>query len=123
MAAPYSQFTTYQFGTSATFNRLVQGDQYPEWFQAKQNYTQDYGLRGSRDFLDLGALTFDQLPMIAVFASSEEREDMITRIGAEATLVNSRGFSETAVLISAGRVYVNAPGLWGLQVTFIRRPA
>lgn len=121
MSVPYSTFTIYQFGSSAQFNRLTESN-YQEWFGSKVQFTQDAVKGSTRDYVDIGATGFEPLAFVAVFGSVSERDDMASRIGSEATLSNSKGFSDTAILISAQRIDVNGPSLYGLQVSFVKRP-
>lgn len=122
MSVPYTQFTVYTFGSSASFNRLVDNN-YPVWFGQKIEYTQDSVKASGRDYVDIGATVFENLAFIAVFGSAAERTDMIARIGSQATLANDKGYSDVAILINAGPIDIAAPGLYGLSVTFVKRPA
>lgn len=119
MSAPTGA-TSYSFAGS-TFYRLVSGD-YPPWFNARQEYTQDLVLDSTQDYLDLAATAYESLALRAVVFSAADRSALLELLGTTAVFSTSSGRSQAATLVSASAVDLGLPGFFAMDLTFIRRP-
>jgi hypothetical protein len=112
--------TAYTFTPAGvTFYRIT-GDELEPWFQEDPQYTKDSVLGGSSAYYDLGAYVTPPLSFRASCASAADRLSLIAALWQEGTLSNTRGHSDTALLVKARPINSNPYDLWQCEVSFER---
>lgn len=96
---------------------------FDEWFTTSVEKSIDGVLESSRRYVDIGAITFDDLTLVAQWAYSDaaDRADMIDLVGTTATLEDDTTRSCTALLASATpiRVMKSSQGVVRATLVFV----
>jgi hypothetical protein len=116
--------TTYTVNGSITFTRVLSSADFKPWFNTGVEVTKDVPLGAvdpSDSYIDIGAFSAGPLEMRASFSSQVARSSLSALLGQVVTLINTRGRSASALLISADEVDSGQAGLYYLDVKFEAR--
>ena len=96
------------------------GPIFPEWFKKRVEVTIDPVLGADARYVDIGAVVYDPVELVAQFATTGARNAIRDRVGTVATLEDDDGRSCQALLKSAEEIRVAKPGsgVYRLAVEF-----
>lgn len=93
-------YAVYTF-SGITFTRQLDSDTYEPWIYPDAVITKDVVLGGSLVYIDIGASVAPPLSFRANCLSGTDRQQLINALGTSGTLANTRGHTDTVVLIKA----------------------
>jgi hypothetical protein len=112
--------TGYTFTPAGvTFYRIT-GDELEPWLYPDVTYQKDAILGASTAYLDRGADVYPPMAFRASCASAADRLALIGALWEEGTLSNTRGHSDTVVLVKARPINSAPYDLWLCDVSFER---
>lgn len=91
-----------------------------EWFAARVERSVDLVAGGSTRYVDIGAISYEPLSLVAQFTDSAVRTSLQGLLGASGTLADDDGRTATARLVGATpiRVKKRASGIYRLALEF-----
>ena len=106
--------------SGVTFEVVTDGPFDQEWFAPKIERTVDLVAGGTTRYVDIGAVDYEPLSLVAQFTDGAVRTSLQALLGLSGTLADDDGRTATAILTGATpiRVVKRASGLYRLAVEF-----